>query len=161
MEQQVPLFVKMALQSWESNIQRADKLFTELTDEQLLLEVAPGKNRAYYLLGHFVAVHDRMLTLLGLGERQYPQLDAVFLSAPDNVEATPFPVHELRTQWKSINETLEKIFTNLPAEEWFYKHTSVSEEDFKKEPHRNRMNVLLSRTNHVSYHLGQLVLIKK
>jgi len=161
MEQQVQLFVKMALQSWESNIQRADKLFTELTDEQLLHQIAPGKNRAYYLLGHFVAVHDRMLPLLGLGERQYPQLDAFFISVPDNVEATPFPAQELRAQWKSINESLEKIFTNLPAEEWFHRHTSVSEEDFKKEPHRNRMNVLLSRTNHVSYHLGQLILIKK
>jgi hypothetical protein len=36
----------------------------------------------------------------------------------------------------------------------------VSEEDFAKEPHRNRFTLLLSRTGHLAFHLGQVVLVK-
>jgi hypothetical protein len=35
---------------------------------------------------------------------------------------------------------------------------AVSEEDFAKDASRNRFAILLSRTNHLSYHLGQAVL---
>jgi hypothetical protein len=37
----------------------------------------------------------------------------------------------------------------------------VTEEDFANEPHRNRLAILLSRTSHASYHLGQLMFLKK
>jgi hypothetical protein len=35
------------------------------------------------------------------------------------------------------------------------KHSAVSEEDFLREPHRNRFTVLLGRTAHIAYHVGQ------
>jgi len=38
------------------------------------------------------------------------------------------------------------------------RHTAVSEEDFEREPHRNRFTVLLGRTTHLAYHLGQATL---
>ena len=41
------------------------------------------------------------------------------------------------------------------------KHASVSDEDFAKDPLRNRFSVLLSRTTHISFHLGQTALIPK
>jgi len=41
------------------------------------------------------------------------------------------------------------------------KHSVVSEEDFAANPLRNRFAILLSRTSHVSYHLGQAVLAPK
>ena len=34
------------------------------------------------------------------------------------------------------------------------------EEDFIKEPHRNKLNIILTRTTHLSYHTGQLALLK-
>ena len=40
------------------------------------------------------------------------------------------------------------------------KHTAVSDEDFSKEPTRNRLAVFLSRTNHASFHTGQIALTK-
>ena len=46
-----------------------------------------------------------------------------------------------------------------PAE-WVEKHTSVSAEDFVKEPHRNRYTILLTRTMHMALHFGQVVLTK-
>jgi hypothetical protein len=55
---------------------------------------------------------------------------------------------------------LQEHFDTLSTEQWFQRHTAVSEVDFEKEPHRNKLNVLLSRTSHIAYHLGQLVLLK-
>jgi ribose 1,5-bisphosphokinase PhnN len=42
--------------------------------------------------------------------------------------------------------------------DWAQRHSAVSEEDFAKDASRNRFAILLSRTNHLSYHLGQAVL---
>lgn len=155
------MFVQSAISNWELIIKRATAVFDRLSDEELFAEIAPGKNRAIYLLGHLSAVHDMMLPLLGLGERQYPFLDAAFISNPDKAIPDLPKVEELRGYWKNINEVLVGKFRILQPEEWLQKHTAVSDEDFAREPHRNRFNVLLNRTGHVQYHLGQLALLKK
>jgi len=36
-----------------------------------------------------------------------------------------------------------------------------SDEDYAKDPTRNRLSVLLSRTNHLAYHLGQIILVQR
>jgi hypothetical protein len=45
--------------------------------------------------------------------------------------------------------------------DWLKKHAAVSEEDFIKDPTRNRIAVLESRTAHAMYHAGQVRLLKK
>lgn len=137
-----------------------NKIFDNLSDEELLHEVAPGRNRGIYLLGHLTVVHDLMLPLLRFEEARYPELKSVFLSSPDKtVEAIP-SAHQLRQQWKEVNEALSDHINNLPADEWFTRHSNISEEDFIKEPNRNRLNVLLDRTIHLSNHRGQLLLLQ-
>ena len=131
-----------------------------ITDEQLQNEVSPGRNTGIYLLGHLTAVHDRLLPLLGFGAQKYPQLDDIFLTSPDKSGKTFPPVAELRAQWKEINTELTNHFNALPLDQWLQKHTAVSEEAFVKEPHRNRLNVLISRTIHLSEHYGQLLFLK-
>jgi hypothetical protein len=42
--------------------------------------------------------------------------------------------------------------------DWLERHAAVSVEDFAKDGSRNRFAILLGRTNHLSYHLGQAVL---
>jgi len=153
--------VKTALGNWDLTIRRVTAVFDGLDDEQLLEEIAPGKNRAIYLLGHLAAVHDAMLPLLGLGERQYPHLDDPFIKNPDRTIPVLPPPAELRACWKKTNELLSQKFLSLKPEQWLERHTMVSEVDFAREPHRNRLNVLLSRTGHASYHHGQLALLKK
>jgi len=59
------------------------------------------------------------------------------------------------------NATLSNAFKNLTEDQWFEKHTKVSDEDFAAAPHRNKLNVLMSRTSHLSYHQGQLIWMKK
>jgi hypothetical protein len=153
--------VTAAVNSWKLNIERADRLFSPLTEEQLLKEVAPGKNRLIYLWGHLTAVHDRMLPLLILGSRLHPEYDALFLTNPDKTAPTLPAAEELKKAWNEINSTLLAGFEGLSAADWLQKHASVSEEDFAKDPLRNRFSVLLSRTTHISFHLGQTALIPK
>lgn len=152
--------VKMVLDAWDVRVKEADTVFDQLTDEQLKHEVAPNRNRGIYLLGHLTAVNDRMLPLLGLGERLNPSLDETFIGNPDKSKPQTVSASELRQTWKKVNLTLAEYFSRLKPEEWFQKHNSVSEEDFQKEPHRNRLNIVLSRTSHLAYHVGQLTLLK-
>jgi hypothetical protein len=46
----------------------------------------------------------------------------------------------------------------MSPSDWLQRHSAVSEEEFAKDPSRSRFSILLSRTNHLSYHLGQAVL---
>src|SRR5258705_470876 len=100
-------YVSLGLKVWKTQIERADKLFGSLSSEDVLREIAPGKNRLLYLWGHLTAIHDAMLPhrvvygcqmspqvkqsvfaihdamlpLLALGERLHPEFDVV-LPAP-------------------------------------------------------------------------------
>lgn len=153
-------FGSAALHSWKQVIGRFDKALAELSDEQLQRHVSPGRNRLYYLLGHLTAVHDRLFALLDVGERLHPELDEAFITNPDGTMADPLPAAELRKAWSEINARLTAAFEKFTPAHWLRRHTQVSEEDFAKDPTRNRLAVLLSRTNHVSFHTGQFVLAK-
>src|SRR5216684_947696 len=105
-------YVALGLKVWKAQIERADKLFGSLSSEEVLREIAPGRNRLLYLWGHL----------------------------------------------KAINGELSKGFEKMAWSDWVQRHSAVSEEDFAKDASRNRFAILLSRTNHLSYHLGQAVL---
>lgn len=154
------LFTATVLFGWETAIKRTTDFFDKCSDADLLKPIAPGRNRVVYLLGHLTAVSDRMLPLLGLGERHWAHMDALFITSPDDPGAMFPPGAELRGQWKEVNKELTAKLKAWKPEEWLMKHESVSEADFAKEPHRNRLSVVLSRTAHVDYHRGQLVLVK-
>lgn len=158
---QEELFIKMVLDAWHTQVRYADDLFNSLSDDQLLGEIAPGRNRGIYLLGHLTAVHDRMLPLLGLGDQRYPNLNKPFVESPDKTETELHSAEDLRNYWKETNNLLSEHFAKLSFTEWFQKHNAVSETDFAKEPHRNKLNVVINRTNHLANHLGQLLLLKK
>jgi uncharacterized damage-inducible protein DinB len=67
----------------------------------------------------------------------------------------------LKQYWEEVNDKLLSQFQSLSADEWLLQHRAMSEEDYAKDPTRNRLAVLLSRTNHLSYHLGQVMLTLK
>ena len=153
--------VATAVQSWTINVERADKLFAGLSESQILQEVAPGRNRLVYLWGHLLAVHDAMAPLMGLGERLHPELDAVFLTEADKKVAVLPSAAELKKHWDEVHGRLLEGFKRFAASDWAQKHTAMSDDDFKANPLRNRLAVLLNRTNHLSYHLGQAALVPK
>jgi len=154
------LMTTTALNSWELVVSRFNQNLAQLTDEQLQQQVAPGKNRLLYLVGHLTAVHDRMFATLGLGERLHPELDEVYITSPDKTHPDPLSSTDLKQAWTEVNTKLTAAFEKLSPHEWLQKHTAVSDEDFAKDPTRNRLAVLLSRTAHAAFHAGQAVLLK-
>jgi hypothetical protein len=105
-------------------------------------------------------VNDRLLPLLGIGERLHPEFDGMFISNPDR--SVPLTVSEqsLKAAWQEINQKLWEGFSKFSDSDWVQRHTAVSEQAFEREPHRNRFTVLLGRTAHLSYHLGQAELAR-
>lgn len=152
--------LKMIFDRWYGSLKNWNDALNAISDEQLQQEIAPGKNRGIYLLGHMIAVHDDMLTLLNLGDKLYPALREPFLSSPDKAIADIPSAQELRAYWTNQCEVLKQKMDSVAPEEWFEKHTAVSAEDFSKEPHRNKLNIILTRTTHLTYHTGQLLVLK-
>lgn len=155
------LFIKMVISNWELQNNRVNKLIDKLSDEQMATPTAPGRNTGIWVLGHLIAVNDGMIPLLGLGEKMFPGLEAPFIGEANKPGVQMPPLAELKKSWHQLNAKLTQLFAELPAEEWFTRHNSISPEDFAKEPHRNKLNILINRTNHESYHLGQLIYLDK
>ena len=153
------VLIPAAISSWEQVVTRVGTLCLSCTEEELLVDVAPGKNRILYIWGHLTAVNDAMFSVLRLGERLHPELDAVFIAQPDR--SVPLPTSaEIAKCWEGAHTELLSRFTTLSPNEWLERHGNVSAEEFERNPSRNRLAVLLSRTNHASYHLGQMMLAK-
>jgi len=156
------LFIKMVMSNWDLQVSRMNSVLTKLSDEELSSPTAPGRNTGVYLLGHLAAVSDGMFTFLGLGEKLNPAMDELFVRKPEDSGLEKPAISELKEYWNKVNAVLSEKMSQVAPEEWFNRHTAVSEEDFAKEPHRNKLNIVINRTNHISYHLGQLVyLVKK
>jgi len=154
------LIVKMALSAWDTHIGRTSEFLQTLSDEQLLNQIAPNKNTGIYLVGHLVAIHDAMNEILGLGKRSFVELDEAFVNNPDNSGFDMPSVSVLKKFWDEVHQNLRRSLSQLATDDWFKRHNHMTDEDFAKEPHRNKLNVLINRTNHLAYHLGQLRLLK-
>lgn len=152
--------VKLIIDRWEASMKNCDVLLKELSDDQLQREISPGKNRGIYLLGHLIAVHDSMLPLLNFGEKHYPELTKVFIESPDKSVSDLPSVAELRDIWDKQKTYLKAKMDLLKPADWFDRHTAVSEQDFENEPHRNKLNIILTRTTHLAYHTGQMIYLK-
>jgi len=154
------LVIKMIIAEWQKQNSRLDKLLETLSGEQIAADTAPNRNSGVYLVGHLTAVNDAMLPLLGFGPKLHPELEAIFLTNPDKSGLEKPSLETLKGYWKEVNAKLTSHINELKADEWMVRHTAVSEEDFAKEPHRNKLNIIINRTNHQSYHLGQLAYLK-
>jgi hypothetical protein len=153
------LSVKMILMAWDAQNNYLNKLISSLTDEQLVKEIAPGKNTGVYLLGHLIAVSDGMLPLLGFGDRLFPEMEEMFIKNPDKAGQVFPSVAELKHRLEAVNIKLNSHFKSTDVSGWLSRHTVVSPEDFVKEPHRNKLNVVITRTGHMAYHIGQMRLL--
>lgn len=157
---QTELLVKMTITAWDVQNNQLHKLLNELTDEQLYKQIAPGKNRGIYLLGHLIAVSDAVLPLLDFSELLFPELQAVFIKNPDNPAQEMPSITTLKENLQAVNAKLNEHIKTTTAAQWLERHTAITPEAFINEPHRNKLNVIISRTNHMANHLGQLLLLK-
>jgi hypothetical protein len=153
-------FVGTTIAAWKQAVARLDQLTSKLSDTQLQAEVSPGRNRVYYLIGHLTVVHDRLFPMLAVGERLHPELDEQFVNKPDRKSGDTMSASDLRKAFNEVNSKLTAAFEALPTGDWLKKHAAVSDEDFLKEPLRNRLAVLQSRTGHAMFHAGQIRLMQ-
>jgi uncharacterized damage-inducible protein DinB len=85
----------------------------------------------------------------------------VYVERADNKSETAYTVSQVKEKWSQQNSVFEEYFAKTKTDEWFEKHTRVSTEEFEKDRKRNRLNVILARIPHLTYHQGQLALLKK
>lgn len=154
------LAITMIITEWQKQNTRLDQLLDTLSDEQLSRPTAPARNSGIYLLGHLTAVNDAMIPLLGFGEKLHPELEPLFLTNPENPAVERPSLSALKKYWKAVNAVLYEHINKMTTEDWFTRHNAVTDEAFQKEPHRNKLNILINRANHQSYHLGQLAYLK-
>ena len=74
----------------------------------------------------------------------------MFTSNPDKSVQLMVSGQSLKAASQEINQNLWNGFAKFSASDWAQRHTAVSEEDFKREPDRNRFTVLLARTAHLA-----------
>lgn len=151
--------ISLIIKNWEERNDKVTEYFNIYEEDVYYKEVSPGRNRAIYLFGHLVSTNDGLISILGFGNRLYPELASIFLTSPDKtVEEIP-TLAQLKQHWLAVNELLSKKFAEMTPAEWLNRHERVSEEDFAKDPSRNKLNVLLSRLLHQNYHFGQLAFL--
>jgi uncharacterized damage-inducible protein DinB len=151
----------MNLAMWEAQNKKFAELIEKLTDEQLMNETAPNRNTGVYLLGHIIAVSDDMIRLFDLGDRIVPEYLDIFVKSPDKFNKTFPSIVDLKKAYQTVTILLNNHFRQFSLEDWLSKHTAVTDEDFANEPMRNKLNVLISRTLHLSNHLGQMTYLNK
>src|SRR5690349_19741338 len=120
------LVVKSVVDAWNSRLESANKLINSFTEDDLHKEVAPGRNRALYLIGHLTAVHDKMLPLLNFGPQLHPPLEEIFLYKPDRAASTIPSTKEILAKWNEVNSTLSSHLGKLTPEQWFERHSAVT-----------------------------------
>lgn len=136
------------------------KFFTSYDNDFYQKEVAPGKNRASYLLGHLVVANDELFGFLGLGPALYPELLNLYFSADRAYPDDQLPgITELLDNFKHVNSELQKHFAEMPIDSWVEKHALVSPEAYEADPSRTKLSVFLNRVLHLEHHLGQLYLM--
>jgi DinB superfamily len=137
------------------------KVFDALTDENYFKPITPGGNSPSWLMGHLADTDDKLLEMFGLRGRMFPDLEKIYHHQRGTNQAGHLSNAELNERWKKIVAELDKAFNNMSESDWFARHSAVTEEDFKKEPHRNKLNVMLSRVSHKASHLGQIAMMGK
>jgi DinB family protein len=150
---QARLFTRIAVNTWKATVGRFDDVVAGSSDEDLEREVTPGKSRLAYLIGHLTALHDRLLPVLGLGERRHAELDAEFAEERDDHRAIPLSPRHLRQLWNDVNAALVTGMERLTPEQWLEPPASGAAPSVAAP---NRLSVLLAWTAHVSLHATQL-----
>lgn len=151
----------ICLLQWNTYNRMMQKSFDSLTDENYFKQIVPNGNSPSWIMGHLVDTDDRLLDLFGIRQRMFPELSTIYHHERGTNQGNHLSKDQLIEKWKAISTELERAFKSWSEADWLSRHTAVSEEDFKKEPHRNRLNVMLSRVEHKASHLGQVAMLPK
>jgi hypothetical protein len=153
------MLIRQTIAAWKLQNRKLNSLLNKLSSEELLATVAPNRNRGIYILGHLIAFNDMMLPLLGFQERLYPELDDLFVCCADGASEHYPSANTLKAYWYHVNEKLSTNMNVFPISDWFVQPGNDKAIGLKRNPLYNKYSVLISRTTHLSYHIGQLILL--
>ncbi len=153
--------LNICLIQWDTYNRRMQKVIETISDENFQRPVVPDGNSPSWLLGHLVDTDDALLQLFGISERMFPELAKVYHHERGSNQSGHLSKTDLAEKWKAVLAKLDEAFKSMNENDWLGRHMSVTEEDFKKEPHRNKLNVMLSRVGHKASHLGQIAMQAK
>ncbi|MGC4021084.1 MAG: DinB family protein [Cyclobacteriaceae bacterium] len=151
----------ICLLQWSTYNNRMQKVLDTISENDFNKPVYTGHNSPSWILGHLVDTEDSLLELFGIRSRLYPDLKTIYNHEKGKNQSGHLSKSELTARWKSVSAELDKAFNSWSEQEWLGRHTAVSEEYFKKEPHRNKLNVMLARVSHKASHLGQIAMQEK
>jgi uncharacterized damage-inducible protein DinB len=152
--------IDICLLQWKTYNARMQKAFDTLDDSRYLQPIVEGGNSPSWLLGHLVDTDDELVEILGIRPRLFPDLKKIYHHERGVNQTGHLAKAELVQRWKAISEELDRAFKGWSEKDWMSRHTLVSEEDFNKEPHRNKLNVMMTRVAHKASHLGQVAMLK-
>jgi uncharacterized damage-inducible protein DinB len=152
--------IQICLLQWDSYNRRMLKMLDTVEEKNFNTPIVPGGNSPSWLFGHLADTDDALLPLLGISERIYPELAKIYHHERGSNQSGHLAKQALVEKWNAIVNTLSQHFKSMSESDWLQRHTAVSNEDFMKEPQRNKLNVLLSRVTHKASHLGQIGLQK-
>jgi uncharacterized damage-inducible protein DinB len=150
----------ISLLQWTQYNKRMLKIYESMPDMTFNQPIVSGGNSPSWIFGHLADTDDALLELLGIGKRLFPELGKIYHHERGNNQSNLLSKEELLRQWKLIVAEMDHAFKSWGEREWMSRHTMVSEEDFTKEPQRNKLNVLLGRVSHKASHLGQVAMLK-
>ncbi len=144
------------LKQYESLISWVNMYLTRLSDEDLKLSIAPGKNHGVWILGHLLASDDDLSLYLGKGPMLFPEYSDMFGQGSILKPVSEYPSTDLlREQWKEVTGKNKKIYSELKDEELSEPHAMIkgkTEDDFFK----TKENCIINWQLHQMYHAGQL-----
>lgn len=129
-----------------------------LTDDELKMELSPGKNHGIWILGHLIVSDDDFSLYMGKGDLLFPEYYEIFgaKSKLQPVESYA-PASLLRKQWKEVIEKNKKIYAELTDEELKLPHAKVDE--FENDFFKTKENIAKFWQLHQMYHAGQLSIL--
>lgn len=151
----------ICLLQWNAYNRIMQKTLDSTSEENYYKPIVPGGNSPSWLMGHLADTDDALLELFGIRKRMFPELAKIYHHERETNQTGHLSKAELISKWKEIIAELDATFKNMSEGDWLSRHMVVSEEDFKKEPHRNKLNVMLSRVTHKASHIGQIALQQK
>jgi DinB family. len=151
----------ICLLQWDTHNKRMEKMMDTISTENYNKAIIAGGNTPSWLFGHLADTDDKLLELFGIRDRMFPELSAVYHHERGTNQSGHLTKDDLLKKWKAISAELDKAFKSMSESDWHGRHTAVTEEDFKKEPQRNKLNVMLSRVTHKASHLGQIAMLPK
>jgi len=149
---------EICLLQWKAYNARMQKALDSISAQKFNEPIVANGNSPSWLFGHLADTDDKLLELFGIGKRLHPELEKIYHHERGKNQTGHLSKEELSAQWKAITSALDKAFDSWTEKEWMNRHTAVSEEDFAKEPQRNKLNVMLSRVSHKASHLGQIAM---